>query len=440
MSLNRPFLIDDAAMTCRSTFTAEDGATTRVDPAARVMAWADALASHSEHPDHLTCTYLTPAHRATAQQLEAWMVAAGFDAVRHDAVGNVIGRYRADPAVPAPALVCTGSHYDTVCDAGRYDARLGILLPMAVVGSLSARGQRLPYDLEVVAFAAKEDVRFDSTFLGARAYAGRLDAQMLDSIDADGVPMRDAMAMVGLHADRIDEAGVDQARLAHYFEVHIEQGPVLRERNLPVGVVTAIMGCVRKIVTLTGQADRAGTTPMGMRRDAACAAAKALLFVERRSARDQGLVGTVGQLEVAGGAVDIVPGSCRYSLDIRAPDDVVRDAAVADIDEAIHEICSRRNIHVDSAEVLRSAAIRCDSTHQDIWAQAIAAQGLDVLAMPSGVDHNAVMMARVAPVSMLFVRSSNGGDSHSQLETVSAEDVGVAARVLEHFLTHRLGR
>lgn len=436
MSLNRPFFLDDAAMTSSSKSVASNVSVAHADPAARVMAWADALAAHSDHPEHLTCTYLRSAHRAVAQQLGAWMIEVGFDEVRHDAVGNVIGRYRADREVQVPELVATGSHYDTVRNGGRFDGRLGILLPMAVVAALSARGQRLPYDLEVVGFAEEEGVRYGSTFLGSSAYAGRFDEKMLDSTDADGVPMREAMAKVGLDTERISEARADLARLSHYFEVHIEQGPVLLDRNLPVGVVTAIAGSVRKLVTLTGQAGHAGTTPMGLRRDAACAAAKVLLFVERRSARDAGLVGTVGQLEVPGGSVNVIPGTCRFSLDIRAADDVVRDGAVADIDEAIHEVCTRRNIEVNSKEVLRAAAAPCAPAQQDAWARAIAAQDIEVLSLPSGAGHDAMMMANVAPVSMLFVRCGNGGISHNPLEIVTEEDVGVAARVLEHFLTN----
>lgn len=405
-----------------------------IDAARQVMQWADALAVHSDHADHLTCTYMTAAHRAVARQLAAWMHECGFDDVHEDAVGNVVGRYRAAAGVSKPLLVATGSHYDTVRNGGRYDGRLGILLPMAVVAGMAARGERLPCDLEVVGFAEEEGVRYGSTFLGSSAYAGRFDEAMLSLCDAQGVPMRDALVQGGREVDAIAHARTDLDRLAHYFEVHIEQGPVLLEQNLPVGVVTAIAGSVRRKVVLTGLAGHAGTTPMNMRRDAAAAAAKIVLFVERRCARDPGLVGTVGQLEVPGGSVNVIPGMCRFSLDIRAADDAVRDAAVRDIEEAIHEICTRRNIDVHIEEILRAPAVPCDDRYRAAWTQAIHASGHDALSLPSGAGHDAMMMANVSPISMLFVRCGNGGISHHPLETVSEDDVRVAVDVVQRFL------
>ena len=403
LSLNTSFPSDADTMTSSSNAAASTTVGKKPDLSARVMEWVDALATYSEHPDDLVVASLTPARQAVADQLKAWMIEVGFDTVSQDTAGNVIGRYLTNAHADAkpnakpnadsqsPALVSTGGHYDTTKEGDRYEGRLGILLPMAVVGALSARGVRLPYDLEVVAFAKKE---------GARS---------------------------------------DPAGLAHHFEVHIEQGPVLLNRNVPVGVVTAIAGGVRRLITLTGQAAHAGATPMGVRRDAVCAAAKALLFVERRSARDKGLVGTVGQLEVPGGAADIVPGTCRFSLDIRAVDDALRDAAVADIDEAIHEICSRREIDVESEEVLRTAATACSAVHQEAWARAIAAQGVEVCVLPLGSEHHAAKMAGFTSVSMLVVRSAGASADHPLSACVSEDDVGVAARVLEHFLLDGLG-
>lgn len=405
-----------------------------IDPAQQVMQWADALALHSDHPDHLTCTYMTAAHRAVALQLAAWMRACGFDDVHEDAVGNVVGRYRAAAGVNQPALVATGSHYDTVRNSGRYDGRLGILLPMAVVAGMAARGERLPCDLEVVGFADEQGVRYGSSFLGSSAYAGRFDDAMLSLRDAQGVPMRDALVQGGREVGAIAQARTDLDRLAQFFEVHIEQGPVLLAQNLPVGVVTGIAGIVRRKVVLTGLAGHAGTTPMTMRRDAAAAAAKIVLFVERRCAREPGLVGTVGQLEVPDGSVNVIPGMCRFSLDIRATDDVVRDAAVKDIEEAIHEICSRRNIDVQIEEILHAPAVPCAERHRAAWTQAIHASGHDALSLPSGAGHDAMMMANVTSISMLFVRCGNGGISHHPLETVSVDDVRVAVDVVQRFL------
>jgi N-carbamoyl-L-amino-acid hydrolase len=400
----------------------------------RILAWADRLAAHSDHPDHLTCAYMTPAHRQAAGLLETWMREAGFDDVRHDAVGNVIGVYRADPAVAAPRLVATGSHYDTVRNGGRYDGRLGILLPIAIVADLRARGHRLPFDLEVVGFAEEEGLRYGGTFLASSAYIGRFDAAMLDKMDAQGIPMREALRSAGFDPDAVTACATDLKRLAHYFEVHIEQGPVLLEHGLPLGVVTAIAGSVRRLLTLTGLAGHAGTTPMALRRDAACAAAEIVLYVERRCAQAPGLVGTVGQLEVPGGSVNVIPGRCQLSLDVRAPDDATRDAALADIEAEIDAICARRGVAVESEEIMRVAAAPCSASHRERWRAAVAAQGLPVHELPSGAGHDAMMVGRATPMSMLFVRCGNGGISHNPLETITAADAQVAGAATEAFL------
>jgi len=398
-----------------------------------VMAHADTLAQWSDHPDNLTCTYLTPAHRATARQLETWMREAGFDTVRQDAVGNVIGRYRADPVVSDPKLVATGSHYDTVRNGGRYDGRLGILLPIAVVAELHRSARRLPFDIEVIGFAEEEGVRYGGSFLGSSAYIGEFDAAQLDRRDADGITLRQAMQDAGLDPAQAASQRADP-RLHHYFEVHIEQGPVLHQRGLPLGVVTSIAGCVRRQLVLTGAAGHAGTTPMDLRRDAACAAAEIVLAVETRCRQEPGLVGTVGMLQVPDGSINVIPGACHLTLDVRAARDAERDQALADIDARIQEICARRGIDHASQELMRVPASPCSPAHQERWRQAVAAQDLPVLDLPSGAGHDAMLLGRKVPVSMLFVRCGNGGVSHNPQEIMTAADAQLAGQAVMDFL------
>lgn len=418
----------------------------------QVMAWADDLARHTDHPEHLSCTYLTPAHQAAAQTLMQWMREAGFDSVRQDAIGNLIARYRAADGVSVDdtntqhgaggttntgtdnPCVVVGSHYDTVHNGGRYDGRLGILLPLAIVKRLHARGERLQVDLELVAFSEEEGVRYGGTFLGSSAYAGIFDAAQLDRLDADGISMRAAIAAAGLQVEQIALAQADVARMQHYFEVHIEQGPVLLDRGLPVGVVSAIAGSIRRRITLTGRASHSGTTPMDMRLDAACAAAEIILLVERRCANIAGLVGTVGQLSVPNGSVNVIPGRCIFSLDVRADNDATRDAALADIDQGIAEILSRRGIVAEQEELMRVPAVPCSPEQRAMWLDAIAASGIPAIELPSGAGHDAMMMANVMPVSMLFVRCGNGGISHNPREIVDVADVTIAASVAMEFL------
>ena len=402
---------------------------------AQIMAMHERLATLSDDPGKLTCTYLGVAHRATAAVIRDWMLDAGLDAAI-DAIGNVVGRWRGDGSV-AKTLI-TGSHYDTVIDAGRYDGRLGILLPIACVAELRQRGVRLPFDLEIVAFADEEGVRYKSTFLGSSALAGSFDAALLDSVDAAGITMRDAISAAGLDPQAIGSLARDPAALAGYVEVHIEQGPVLLDADRPLGVVTSIAGSVRMLVTIDGQAGHAGTVPMALRRDAAAAAAEIVLAVERRCREQPGLVGTVGKLDVPNGAINVIPGRCELSIDIRAGDDALRNAAVTDVLASIEAIAARRKVTADVRRVLEAAAAPCAPALQAQWAAAITrATGEPApLHLPSGAGHDAMKMAAIAPIGMLFVRCGNGGISHHPGETLDAADAAIAANAFIDFLLH----
>ncbi|MGB9107706.1 MAG: 2-oxo-4-hydroxy-4-carboxy-5-ureidoimidazoline decarboxylase, partial [Telluria sp.] len=300
-----------------------------------IMDRAEEIGAISDDEQGLTCAYMTPGHRRTAATLMEWMRAAGMD-VHIDAVGNVVGRYAA--AAPDAKTMITGSHYDTVRNGGKYDGRLGILLPIAIVQHLHDRGERLPFHLEVIGFAEEEGVRFRSTFLGSHAVTGHFDMSLLDTRDAAGVSMREALEQAGHDPLQIPAIARDPASLLGYVEVHIEQGPVLLDQGLPLGVVTAIAGSSRYLVELEGLASHAGTTPMTMRRDAAAAAAEIVLLVEQRCSGKGTLVGTVGQLQVPDGSVNVVPGRCRLSLDIRAAVDAERTSAVRDVMDGIDAI------------------------------------------------------------------------------------------------------
>lgn len=396
-----------------------------------IMQWLDTIGTWSDEEGALTCAYMTAAHQRTAAQLADWMRGAGMD-VHIDPVGNVVGRYAA--ARPGAKTLITGSHYDTVRNGGKYDGRLGIVLPIAVVHHLHQRGERLPFHLEVIGFAEEEGVRFRSTFLGSSAVAGRFDPSVLDQHDADGVTMRAALEKAGHDPAAIASVARDPATLLGYVEVHIEQGPVLLERGLPLGVVTAIAGSSRYLVELDGVASHAGTTPMGMRKDAAAAAAEIVLLVERRCGTGGSLVGTVGQLEVPGGSVNVVPGACRLSLDIRAADDALRLAAVDDILAGMSAICTRRQVGLRVFKVVEAQAAPCAPRLMDQLGAAVRRAGLPRFDLLSGAGHDAMMLAQVTDMAMLFTRCGNGGISHNPLETMTADDADIAARVFLDFL------
>ena len=404
------------------------------------QAWdcAELLATHSDpgfaENGQLTVTYLTDAHRACAAQLVRWMRECGFDEVSIDAVGNVVGVYRGEHAEAKTLL--TGSHFDTVRNAGKYDGRLGIFVPMICVRELQRAGQRLPFAIEVVAFAEEEGQRYKATFLGSGALVGQFDAAWLDQQDAAGVTMREAMRHAGLPATGAAIAALrrDPARYLGFVEVHIEQGPVLNGLGLPLGVVTSINGGVRYAGEVRGMASHAGTTPMGTRRDAAAAVAELAIYLEKRASEVPDLVGTMGMLEVPNGSTNVVPGRCRFTLDIRSTTDAVRDDCAADVLAELHAICERRGLSVSLDETMRAAAAPCDARGQARWERAVAAAGLPVHRMPSGAGHDAMKLAEAMPQSMLFVRGENAGISHNPLESSTADDMQLAIDAFTHVL------
>jgi allantoate deiminase/N-carbamoyl-L-amino-acid hydrolase len=417
---------------------------------AAILAMAERLARHSEQQGALSCPFMTPAHQAAARQLRDWMLQAGLEA-HIDAIGNVVGRWRspgsgAGSRVAAGAeagakTLMSGSHYDTVADAGRYDGRLGVLLPIVVVEQLRQAGLTLPFDLEVLAFSDEEGLRFRSTFLGSSALAGAFDTSLLERRDAQGISLREALQAAGHDPQAIPSLARDPRQTLGYVEVHIEQGPALLAAGQPLGVVTAINGSLRYQFAVSGQAGHAGTVPMALRHDAAAAAAELLLYVEQRCAQQPGLVGTVGQLQVPDGAINVIPGRCELSLDLRAPDDALRDAAARDILAEAARIAQRRGVEISAEPLMQAAATPCAPALQAQLAASIArlTGAAQVCHLPSGAGHDAMMMARLTPVGMLFVRCGHGGISHHPEESLDAEDAELAARVFADFLLHYAG-
>jgi N-carbamoyl-L-amino-acid hydrolase len=406
-----------------------------------ILARSDELARHSDVPladvpagaaRPLTVTYLTEAHRACAADLAGWMREDGFDEVGIDAVGNVVGLYRGtDPAAPR---LLTGSHYDTVRNAGRYDGRLGIFVPMACVRELRRQGRRLPFDLEVVGFSEEEGQRYAATFIGSGALVGQFDPAWLALRDADGITLEAALRAAGHDPAAVAALRRDPSGYRGFVEVHIEQGPVLASAGVPLGVVTAINGSVRFVGEMTGVACHAGTTPMGQRRDAATGVAELALFVERRASQVPLLVGTVGQMQVPDGSINVVPGRCRFSLDLRAPADDLRDALVADVLVELAAIAARRGLSYTLKETMRASAAPSDAALQRRWERAVAATGTPVLRLPSGAGHDAMKLHEAMPQAMLFMRGDNDGISHNPLEAINA-DTQLAVQAFLHFLT-----
>ena len=394
--------------------------------------WAAELARHSDDPDWLTCTYATPAHTAVAEQLMALMRDCGFDEVTRDAVGNVVGVYRGS----GDQRLLTGSHYDTVRRAGRFDGRLGIFAPMLAVRELHRQGRRLPVGLEVVGFSEEEGQRYPATFLASSALTGAFDPTWLDQTDAQGVTLREAMQAAGLPGK---VAGItalqrDRSRYLGFVEVHIEQGPVLDSLDLPLGIVTSINGSRRYTGEIIGLASHSGTTPMGQRRDAAAGVAELILFCEQRASSVPDVVATVGMLEVPSGSINVIPGRCRFSLDLRATTDAARDALDADVRRCLDALCERRGLSYTLQATMAANAAPSDPAWQARWEAAVTALGLPLHRLPSGAGHDAMKLHELLPQAMLFVRGGNGGISHNPLESVTVDDAELAVAAFQHLI------
>ena len=396
-----------------------------------IVARIDQLAAISETPEHLARIFLTEEHRKAADLILSWMREAGMSA-HLDAIGNVCGRYEGErPGLPALML---GSHYDTVRDAGRWDGPLGVITAIACVADLNRRGKRLPFAIEIVGFADEEGVRFASTLLGSRAVAGTFDESVLNTSDRAGISMRDALIAFGLDPDHIGKAARVRRELLGYVELHIEQGPVLEQKALPVGVVSAISGATRLAASLTGFAGHAGTVPMPLRRDAQAGAAECIVAIEQFCRSDEaGLVGTVGYINAMPGATNVIPGKVSFTMDIRSQSDMHRKRAVADIVRQIEAIAKRRELALQIDVTHENRSVPCAPWLKAQIAEAVAAEGHTVFELPSGAGHDGMAMVDVADIGMIFVRC-RGGISHNPAEHVELADADTGARVLLRFV------
>ena len=392
-----------------------------------IVARINQLGTISETPEHLARVFLTREHRAAADLILGWMRSAGM-AAELDAIGNVCGRYEGE--VKGLPCLMLGSHYDTVRDAGKWDGPLGLITAISCVADLHRRARRLPYAIEVTGFADEEGVRFASTLLGSRAVAGTFVESVLNVRDRDGISMRQALTQFGLDPEHIGAAARAPAELLAYVELHIEQGPVLEAKGLPVGVVSAIAGATRLAARLTGIAGHAGTVPMALRRDALTGAAECITTIEELCRTDEGgLVGTVGYIHASPGATNVIPGQAHFTIDLRAPTDVHRRKAVTDIVRQIEAVAKRRQLALQVDVTHENRTVPCAPWLKAQVADAVSAEGYPVFELPSGAGHDGMAMIDIADVAMLFVRC-RGGISHHPDEHVELADADAGARVL----------
>ncbi len=395
-----------------------------------VMRRIDALGQVTDEPGKLTRCFCSDAMRRANALVAGWMREAGM-VVRQDSLGNLIGRYPSDP--PESKSLLLGSHLDTVRDAGKFDGPLGVLTAIAAVQELHDKNRRLPFQIEVFGFADEEGLRYQSTYLGSKAAAGTFQPDLLLLKDSDGISMADAIRNFGGNPEGIASAQINPSQCIGYVEVHIEQGPILEQSNLAVGVVSAIAGQTRARITFIGRAGHAGSTPMSLRHDALCAAAQFITEAESFARGHDGLVATVGSIAAFPGASNVIPGQVELSLDVRHADDQVRTTSCAALRQIAANIASSRKQTLDWKLVHQVGATTCDPDLSTALADAVRQHQPHCIRLLSGAGHDAAAMAEITPVAMLFVRCQ-GGVSHHPGESVALEDIRLAIKVLRDFL------
>lgn len=387
------------------------------------------LALLTEDPPRICRTFLSPPMRACHQQIEDWLRPLGV-ATSLDAAGNLHGLYPGTAPAHASPKLLIGSHLDTVPDAGRYDGILGVVLAISLIESLE--GRRLPFAIEVLGLSEEEGVRFGVPFIGSRALVGRLDEELLSLRDAHGTSVKQAILAYGLNPAAISQAELDSNAVG-YLEFHIEQGPILEDRNLPLGIVEAIAGQTRMELFFSGVANHAGTTPMNLRHDALVAAAEWAVAVEKEAQTTSGLVATVGALEAKPGVINVIAGECWATLDVRHGSDSQRELSVKNLLHSAEEIARRRGVSVTFTTRLIQAAVPMDDFIAHEIETACSRAGVKPHPMVSGAGHDAMILAEKVPAAMIFLRSP-GGISHNPKESVLLEDVAKALECGLHLL------
>jgi allantoate deiminase len=401
-----------------------------VDFAAQVVERVAALGAISDEPDRLTRVFAGPGMRRANALVASWMKQAGMT-VRQDALGNLIGRF---PGTGAKTLLL-GSHLDTVRDAGLFDGALGVLLAIACVAQWRQSNRPLPFSIEAIGFADEEGVRYHTAYLGSRAVStGYLGPQDLAQADLDGITLANAIRAFGGDPARLESCRFAPEHLLGYVEAHIEQGPILEERNQAVGLVHAIAGQTRARVQFIGKAGHAGTVPMNLRRDALCAASEFILEVEKTARERPGLVATVGLIASKPNASNVIPGDVLLSLDIRHPQDGPRQEACHLLRQALEKIGQKRLVKPSWYAIQDTASVPCSPELTALLREAALKHQPEVIALASGAGHDAAIMARITPAAMLFVRCREG-ISHHPDESVRPDDIGVALEVLFDFVS-----
>jgi allantoate deiminase len=399
--------------------------------AEKIMKRVKDLAAISEDKTGITRTFGTPAFINGSTRVMSWMKQAGLQ-TRIDNIGNVRGRYNS--AVAGAKTLVIASHIDTVVNAGKFDGPLGVIMGLDAIENLVEQQVKLAFNIELIAFSDEEGVRFHTTYLGSRVVAGSFNSQLLEMKDEQGVTLTEVIAGFGGNVSLLNDDAINKEEWLGYFEIHIEQGPVLYEKKIPVAVVTAIAGQQRAEITFKGMAGHAGTVPMDMRSDALCAASEFVVEMEKYALTNKNsIVATVGKLHVPAMASNVIPGTVICSVDLRSSNEQMLTVAHQSIKRLCSEICTKRKIAFDWKPIQGMPPVQCDPKLVMLLKKAVVDGSCQVVELVSGAGHDAVPVSAVAPVSMMFVRCFKG-ISHNPLENVELADIAMAAEVTDNFI------
>ena len=389
------------------------------------------LAAISEDVNGITRRFGTPPFIAGRDKVFHWMTAAGLQ-TRIDNIGNVRGKWLA--ADKNSKTLVIASHIDTVVNAGKFDGPLGVLMGLDLLEHIITSKTTLPFNIELVAFCDEEGVRFHTTYLGSKVLAGTFDKEILTCKDESGITLEAVIQQLHGNSQQLEQDAIAASDWLGYFEIHIEQGPVLYEKDIPVGLVTGIAGQSRMEIVFEGMAGHAGTVPMHMRNDALCCAAEFILELEKFAlANKETLVATVGKLNIINAAGNVIPGEVVCSLDVRSADQILLDASCTTIKTMCEQIAAKRHVAITWKPVQQTAPVACSDHFNTLLARAITTTGYETISLVSGAGHDAVPISAVAPVAMLFVRCFKG-ISHNPLENVELKDMAAAIKVSDNFI------
>ena len=370
----------------------------------------------------------TPEERAAKDLVAAFMIEAGLK-VREDEVGNLIGRK--DGGNPNASVVLTGSHIDSVLNGGNFDGPLGVLAAVEALQVMNEQNIETEHPIEVIAFTDEEGARFSFGMIGSRGIAGTLTQEELLNKDKQGITIAEAFVASGLKPETIGKAARKPEDVKAYIELHIEQGKVLEGQNLSAGIVSGLAGPLWLKFILEGEVGHAGATPMSIRHDALTTAARVMLVIEAEAAKTGTTVGTVGQVQVLPGGINIIPGRVEFSLDLRDISEVVRDEVEKNIREQAGQICKTQGVKLTIEDLQRVAPAPCSVIVKNAAREAFEKLGLESYYLPSGAGHDGMQLLDLCPMGMIFIRSKNG-ISHDPAEWSSKEDCADGANVLYH--------